>query len=197
MYCSLGFNCHPAFFLKRNGLKKCSYPCDWIVSSLKNVTHFIETDFKLFLDKSQYTYLAPTKCGHKTYAENMFWHMSPLNDYEYYVRGVDRFRQLLKSSEKKTFLMMIINGEHGVHSKISRAIIQDFVHFTHTLERYTQNFTVVVVVNYPYKSKQDHIITKIGNLQVIEMDTLSASNGIQFTDENDNLYMDSVLAFSD
>ena len=53
--CSLGFNCHPAGLLKRNGLKPVSYPCDWIMSSLKNLKHFIVDDFQLLRISLQIT----------------------------------------------------------------------------------------------------------------------------------------------
>ena len=194
--CSLGFNCHPAFFIKRNGLKKVSYPSDWIMSSLKNLTHFIDDDFKLFLDASQYTFIMPRKCGHKYYADNMFWHKSPLSipeDYEYYVRCVERFRELLNSEDNKLFLMMIINGEHGVNEKISDEIKKNIIEFNRKLKERTTNYKLVLVVNYPNKTRNKHVITTIDNIDLIEVDTVSSSNGILFEKESDNLYLDIIF----
>ena len=37
--CSLGNLCHSANILKRNKLKLCSYPFDWIFTNSKNVIH--------------------------------------------------------------------------------------------------------------------------------------------------------------
>lgn len=122
IYCSLGGLCHSAQLLKINGLKKASYPFDWIFSNIKMVKHCIEDDFKTFLDKSQYsdyttnTTLRENQCEHSIYGEMVFKgehkvifnHHNPLSsetDYAYLERCVDRFRELLKSEEPKTFVM--------------------------------------------------------------------------------------------
>ncbi len=53
-FCSLGTLCHSSQLLKRNKLKKCSYPFDWIFSNCDIIHHCISDDFKIFLDKSYY-----------------------------------------------------------------------------------------------------------------------------------------------
>jgi hypothetical protein len=55
--CSLGPRCHTASFLKRNHLKKASYPFDWIFSDIDMITHCLEDDFNIFLDKQYFTIL--------------------------------------------------------------------------------------------------------------------------------------------
>ena len=50
-YCSLGHGCHSANILKRLGLKKESYPFDWLNSRTSIVKDCIEDNFKKFLDK--------------------------------------------------------------------------------------------------------------------------------------------------
>jgi hypothetical protein len=37
--CSLGYLCQSSQILKQNGLKKCSYPFDWIFSNCDNIIH--------------------------------------------------------------------------------------------------------------------------------------------------------------
>ena len=196
--CSLGFNCHPAGLLKRNGLKPVSYPCDWIMSSLKNLKHFIVDDFQLFLDKSQYIYITPNKCGHTFYAPNMFWHKSPLTsmeDYEYYVRCVERFRQLLKTDKNKLFLMMVINGQHGIGDKMSDEIKNSFIEFNNLLKGFTDenNYKLLIIINYPNKERNSVNVTSVDNIDIIEVDTLSCSNGLKFINEQDNIYVDNII----
>ena len=48
-FCSLGTLCHSSLLLKRNNLKKCSYPFDWIYSNCDNVIHCIKNKFKFAL----------------------------------------------------------------------------------------------------------------------------------------------------
>ena len=83
--CSLGGICHSAQLLKRNGLKKCSYPFDWIFSSISMIIDCLEDDFKKFLDKSMYTSKSESTCGHNVYGKSMFPHHNPLNSEKDYV----------------------------------------------------------------------------------------------------------------
>ena len=84
-----------------------SYPFDWIFSNLNMVNDCIENDFVDFLDKKQYIDIGSnSKCGHIKYHAGLFNHKNPLKnneDYFYYERCVNRFRQLIKSQESKFF----------------------------------------------------------------------------------------------
>ena len=48
--CSFGSLCHSSKILKRNNLKLCSYPFDWIFSNCDNIIDCIEDNFNIFLD---------------------------------------------------------------------------------------------------------------------------------------------------
>jgi len=78
---SLGYRCSAAGILKRLQLKVESFPFDWLVSRLPIIEHCIQTDFREFLEESNYdslqtnTYHYPTPdsapnwiCG-----ENIHW----------------------------------------------------------------------------------------------------------------------------
>src|SRR5579883_307554 len=96
---SLGQCCHTSKALQRLGLKKYSCPFDWIVSNAWVALDCIDTNFSIFLDKSQYidcnVPLADprwieTRAGHKKYGDTMFFHRDPRieNNYQYYSRCV-------------------------------------------------------------------------------------------------------------
>lgn len=53
-FVSLGMNCMIGIILQNIGLKKYSYPFDWINSSLKNNIDIINDNFKNFLNKKNY-----------------------------------------------------------------------------------------------------------------------------------------------
>ena len=125
--CSLGMYCHSSEILKRNKIKKCSYPFDWILSNCDNIIHCLEDNFKTFLDKSFYINIRKTMCGHSYYNKRMFNHHNPLrneNDYSYYERCVDRFKKLVKYEEHKLFIMIFINNEYNIDESFKNNIIE-------------------------------------------------------------------------
>jgi hypothetical protein len=195
--CSLGFNCHTAQFLKSNDLKFVSYPFDWVMSNLSVVKKSIEDNFTVFLDKNNYTDLnMEQRCGHKIYCENMFVHHNPLkneNDYQYFNRCVNRFRDLLKKKEKKLFIISIINGEHGVGNVISDEIKNEFIEFNNFLKNYTTKYKLLIIVNYPNKICNNHKITHENNCIFLEIDTLSKCIGTHYENEIDNEYLHKTI----
>jgi hypothetical protein len=132
--CSLGSLCHSSQILKRNKLKLCSYPFDWIFSNCDNIIHCIEDNFNIFLDKSYYINISESKCGHSKYHSEMFNHRNPLNninDNNYYVRCVKRFKKLLQKQEYKLFITTFPNRNNIYdYETIKNNIIFNNVIFT-------------------------------------------------------------------
>ena len=183
--CSLGFNCHTAHFMKAHNIKAASYPFDWIMSNLKVVKNSLEDNFAEFLNKKSYVRLnLPTGCGHINYCEHMFFHHNPLeneNDYLYFNRCVERFRTLLKNPELKLFIIM--------SNSLSDEIRTNFIDFDNFLKNYTENYKILVIINYPDKKMNTHKVTNINNLIFLEIDTLTSSNGITYQNNIDNIYL--------
>lgn len=191
--CSLGSLCHSSEILKRNNLKLCSYPFDWIFSSCDNIIHCIEDDFKFFLDKSYYINISQSQCGHSKYNNSMFWHHNPLiniDHYNYYIRCVDRFKILLQKQEHKLFIMMFVNGGYGSHNEDFK---KNMIDFNNTFSNYTSNYTLLVIIHYPYKQSNNHTFTYNDNIHFLELHTLSVSNGVRFVNNNDNIYLDNII----
>jgi hypothetical protein len=187
---SLGSLCHSAQLLKRNNLKLCSYPFDWIFSNCDNIIHCIEDNFNIFLDKSYYINIAGAKCGHSKYHNNMFNHHNPLKNkehYNYYVRCVDRFKDLLQKQEHKLFIMVFVN--QGIDENKQNKIIE----FNNKFSKYTSNYTLLVIFNVPNKEKKHHIFTYNDNINFLELHTLSVSNGKEFVNKTDNIYLDKII----
>ena len=109
--CSLGNYCHSAYLLKRLKLKVCSYPFDWIFTNVHIIKHIIEDNYNIFLDKSYYKSIDYNRCSHLYYKESMFRHHNPLNinEYNYFIRCVNRFNELLKFPSHKLFISMYVN----------------------------------------------------------------------------------------
>ena len=188
--CSLGPYCHSSHLLKRNSLKLCSYPFDWIYSNCNNIINCITDDFNLFLDKSYYIDKSPKVCGHSKYHDSMFNHHNPLTNiehYNYYVRCVDRFKQLRQTTEPKLFVMIFINTADNVFD------INNVVEFNRTFSENMTNYTLLVINNIPNKQQNYHQIAYIGNIHLLELHTISTSHGEAFYNNNDNIYLDNII----
>ena len=87
-----------SYYLKAAGLKRESYPFDWIFSGPDIIQDCIRDNFSSYLDRHQY-FQNPhyPGIGHLRYHAGMFNHRSPLvaNNYQFYVRCVVRMRQVL------------------------------------------------------------------------------------------------------
>jgi len=192
--CSLGGMCRSTQILKRNNLKLCSYPFDWIFSNCDNVIHCIEDNFKIFLDKSYYQDIQRkwnnNQCGHKYYNVNMFNHRDPRNetDYNYYVRCVDRFINLLQKQEHKLFIMIFVNMNN-----IDENITNQIIDFNNKFSKYTSNYTLLVIFHIPNKPQNHHIFTYNDNIHFLELHTLSTSSGVEFRNGDDNIYLDNII----
>ena len=192
--CSLGEICHSSCILKRNNLKLCSYPFDWIFSNCDNIIHCIEDNFKIFLDKSYYQDAQDKwggdQCGHKYYHVNMFNHFDPWKekDYNYYIRCVDRFKNLLQKQEHKLFTMIFINIDN-----IENNIINNIIDFNNKFLKYTSNYTLLVILHIPNKQQNKHVFIYNDNIHFLELHTLSSSNGVLFGNNNDNIYLDNII----
>jgi hypothetical protein len=189
--CSLGSLCHSSQILKRNNLKKCSYPFDWIFSNYDNIIHCIEDKFNIFLDKSYYINVSQNQCGHSKYHNCMFNHHNPLiniDHYNYYVRCVDRFKNLLQKQEHKLFTMIFVNMDN-INENKKNALID----FNNKFSKYTSNYTLLVIFHIPNKKQKHHIFTYNDNIHFLELHTLSSSNGVGFKNNNDNFYLDNII----
>ena len=189
--CSLGSLCHSSQLLKRNKYKLCSYPFDWIFSKCDNIIHCIEDNFNIFLDKSYYINISKTQCGHSKYNKCMFNHHNPLiniDHYNYYVRCVDRFKNLLQKQEHKLFTMIFINMEN-----INENIKNEMIDFNNKFSKYTSNYTLLVIFNISNKQQNHHIFTYNDNIHFLELHTLSTSWGAEFKNGDDNIYLDNIM----
>ena len=192
--CSLGCMCHSSQILKRNNLKLCSYPFDWIFSNCDNIIHCIEDNFNIFLDKSYYQDIHSkwnnNQCGHKYYNVNMFNHHDPRNekDYNYYVRCVDRFKNLLQKQQHKLFIMIFVNMNN-----IDEYIKNKIIDFNNKFSKYTSNYTLLVIFHIPNKQQNHNIFTYNDNINFLELHTLSVSKGVEFSNNNDNIYLDNII----
>ena len=131
---SFGYRCSTASFLKYGlHMKSESYPFDWLVSSLSAIRQCIESDFKEFLKIENYKQQEMETCNivdgvkthiryetmfvntfYETNMENTYTfgaklalnHKTIHNDYDYYVRCIQRLHDVFASNERKVYIYM-------------------------------------------------------------------------------------------
>ena len=192
--CSLGFSCHSAFLLKRNNLKKCSYPFDWIYSNFIVVIDSLTDGFKKFLDKDNFIdhlHCNPIQCGHKLYGSAMFNHSNPRNQdvYEYYERCIVRFNNLLDKKEKKLFVIVNVNNEYYNNENYE----DYFQNLNEILKNKTINYRILYIYHIGNQTENNYKMEQNENIDLLHLYTISTSTDVMFTDNNDNIYLDSIL----
>ena len=68
-FISIGPYCNAADIIKNAGLRKSSYPFDYIFSSLTMIKHCINDRFNTFLDKNYYKYCSDSSMQHLFYSK--------------------------------------------------------------------------------------------------------------------------------
>lgn len=186
---SFGSLCHTAELLKRNKIKLCSYPFDWVFTNHDDIAHCIGDNFKTFLDKSNYTSISKTQCSHSKYHARFFNHHNPkINEahYAYFCRCVDRFQIMLQTPEKKLFVKIFVNVLDVAENK------NQMIQFNAELKKHTSNYTLLVILNTP-NGKQSHAFTEIENIHFLELSTFSKSNGLNFDNKKDDIMLDAIF----
>jgi len=190
--CSLGTLCHTGKIMQATGLKLCSYPFDWIFTDPTAVISCIEDGFVNFLDKTKYIENASWGTwGHQTYHQEMFTHRNPFltKNYQYYERCVDRFKQLLARDDQKLFVMMFPNKD-DVDPEMKNTLIE----FNNKLATHTKNYRLLVIEHLHERKRQDYRLTTRGNVDFLELHTLSKTNGTMFIDDSDNPYVHNLIS---
>jgi hypothetical protein len=121
----------------------------------------------------------------------MFNHHNPLiniDNYNYYVRCVDRFKILLQKQEHKLFTMIFINMDN-----INENIKNEVIDFNNKFSKYTSNYTLLIIFHISNKQQKHHIFTYNDNIHFLELHTLSNSNGVEFSNNYDNIYLDNII----
>lgn len=194
---SFGSCCHTASFFKENGLKKISYPFDWVLSGPDIVYDTLCDNFSAFLDKSQYIkqpFFDNNRCGHVKYGYRFFNHKYPIGDqdYLYYVRCVDRLNKTLQKNEPKLFI--ITNVQHDRDQKLHNNFtdIEIIKKINDKLKTLTTDFYIlyinpILVVPDNISNTTTYKLINHPNVYVVDLYCESLSDGVRFLNKTDNI----------
>jgi hypothetical protein len=122
----------------------------------------------------------------------MFWHHNPLtntDDYNYFVRCVSRFKQMLLSKEEKLFIYLVKDVK-----EINESLFKTEMELLNeNLKQHTINFKLLSIIIYPNKEKNNYTFNTTDNIDFLCIDTLSESNGKECINNNDNKYISIIL----
>jgi hypothetical protein len=187
----LGSQCFSAFFLKKYNLKYTSYPFDWIFSNPYIILDMLNDNFEKFLNKNYYVFKNENdeKNKHSIYLTDlyMFNHRNPIKDedYLYYLRCINRFYKVLQKKEKKLFIMTLLNNE--IKNELDNIILLKSKFDTMTTN---SEFVFIFQKTAGYQSKDVYIHE---NIIIIQINTISDSDGIIFTNENDYIFYKEII----
>lgn len=176
----LGLKCPMAYWIKDNGLRKCSYPFDWTrLITLDPVIESLNDNFSKLLDKSYYTDTKTPRrfkytCGHSslTNGHDLFWHrdMRLTDHYAGLCRSVERFHGVLKKSSPKLFMI----GTYFRENLDVPEHIKNVKRLNNELSKLTNNFYIFSLVHFKSKYFPSDSKTKVetnGNIKFAELYT--------------------------
>jgi len=187
----LGSQCFTAFFFKNNNLKKTSYPFDWIFTNPTIIMDILNDNFNIFLDKKYYVIKDENinQNKHSLYLPDlmMFNHRNPYKDedYSYYTRCVNRFNNTLHKKEKKLFILTSLRNE------ISNEL-ENICLLNNVLNNLTNNY-IFISIFQKCTGVQSKEIYEHENMIIIQITTLSESDGVIFLNDLDNIYYKDII----
>lgn len=204
-YVSLGQNCLSSWYLKQVGLKKFSYPFDWIFSSTEIVEDCVADNFAKFLNKKYY--LKGKVTGHTIYHSHLFNHFDPLDVkyFQYYKRCCSRFEKLLTGDFKTIFFINLINEPNervswskGFNRDFQMPIDQNLTTALDFSESFKSNFVVepsFVFLNIKSNSTGKIEINKINNNFIfLDYCAIGSNTGVYFENPLDDFVFKSLFS---
>jgi hypothetical protein len=197
---SLGANCHTSHMLQNMGFKRYSCPFDWIPSTIPIIIDCIDTNFSKFLDKSQYIDCSmsnsdpkcahETRAGHRQYLDYLFYHFDPRIDqnYQYYIRCVDRWRAIMNTNMPKLFIHMSHIPSHNIKCD------DDIIKLSNKISQITANYKILAINVLEYSQQSEVIVKKdTQRFTIIDMFVKGESNGVKFTHSPDDILLQQVI----
>lgn len=196
---SLGNNCLMSFYLKSCGMKKNSYPFDWVFSDYGTLTHCFDSNFKHFLS-NDYIIDKKNKAGHTLYHRDFFNHKNPISstdNYEYYKRCVSRIKQRIKADENLFFINIIRDHENRLgwsrgffNENHKKQRYSDYIELARKLKN---NSFIFIETSFGHDEFTIKKITSKENYVAISINFKGISNGVKIFDTESEKHFKTLL----
>lgn len=207
-YISLGENCSSAWYLKQLGLKKESYPFDWVFSSPEIIVDCISNRFDRYLDeKFIFSKSGNTSAGHSYYHESFFSHRNPLAskfEYDYFKRCCDRFLGVIESKTKTCYLITLINepskrtgwanGFTGEYSRPESQDLETTLSLIKNIKERNENAKFLIIDHYTNSSQSTSFYKENNSIFFVEFHACGESTGVLYTEQLDDFCFKLIVA---
>lgn len=207
-FVSLGENCSTAWYLSRLGLKRQSFPFDWVFSSPEIVRRCLEDDFAAYLDPAMVvSHARGPGAGHRVFHERFFNHRSPESPdaRAYYLRCVERLRALRASASPVVFVLTLINEpdkrwgwSQGFTGEVPRPGRQSLSTGRELLDSLSETWPAcqLLVIDHCTDSARPGIdlLFRDERLLMLGFSAAGASDGVRYLDAEDDLAFSVALA---
>jgi len=194
---SLGQNCNSSWYIKAAGVKRASFPFDWIYTTAPIISDILKDDFKNLLDRK---FIIPhgMDAGHELYHETLFGHRNPVksdSDYAYYERCVERWREKMRQQAPIVFVTIVLNEpekrprfKKGFTKQIpflGNQSFSDFEGMMNTILDSNPNCKFLFIEQYtefPFHLEVEH---QTKNALWVRFDAIGRNTGVRYVSEID------------
>lgn len=175
-----------------------SFPFDWVATSPAILVHCLSDRFETFLNQ-ELAVSRGIRAGHKVYNANFFGHRNPRSiqaDFDYYLRTVQRFLQLMDRQEPVIFITTVLNEAakrpvwadgfvHDFHRPENQSP-QDFIPMMDAINTINPNARFVFIEEYTEVMFSLEITVSNERMLWIRHCAMGRSTGVQYLDEVDD-----------
>ena len=192
IYCSLGTYCITSFLLKSLGLKTESHPFDWQITTIENIIHMIEDNFRELINQKNIIEITNSSSKNIYYFDSVknlvpdtlldlcHHNLKQKKDYQYFERCIDRFNKL---NEYESIKFVFINPLYRNNLEY------DFTKYKNLYDILVNKFNPHIKLYIFNIIKKDNEIYKEEiineNFKIYELDTkMVMDNGMAYFDKN-------------
>lgn len=204
-FVSLGQNCSTAWYLKAAGLKKSSYPFDWIFSSTAITIDCIKDEFRTFMDRKSMIDNGKY-AGHDNYHKHFFYHRNPLaseTEFTYYQRCCERFNNLARVEHQPVFVLTLLPEvekrkawREGFTQNFPLPSLDSECHIltlSKFLEKHFQKHKLIVFEQWTETQPRINFELKSPNIAYIKFYAVGKNGGMRYHDAIDENSMITLL----
>ena len=81
----------------------------------------------------------------------------------------------------------------NINNNITDDRINNIIKFNNKFSKYTTNYILLVIFHIPDKHQNYHKFTYVDNIHFLELHMLSKTNGVNFYNNNDTIYLDNII----
>ena len=204
-YIGLGQNCNASWYLKETGLKKASYPFDWIFTTPEIICHMIEDDFKTLLNKQHLVPLG-MDAGHKVYHASFFGHRNPASsnsDFEFLERCVARWNRMMDEKRPVLFTTVVLNEpdkrkrfKRGFKGQFKMPVgqkLDDFEPMIQLLQSKNPNCKFLFIEQYTEGDFSLKPVTQNATSYWLRYSCKGSNSGVKYLNDFDDLIMKTLF----